>query len=267
MATGSVDGSPSPTVLDKLNLTWLLRLFRSTIGQKFIMGLTGLGLCGFLVVHLAGNMLLYSGKGAFDEYAHKLHSQEWLPLAEAGLFLLFLLHIYLAFVTSAENRRARQHGYALKESKRTDRVLSPAPSSWMFVSGAVVLCFLILHITDMKLGLRKDIAYSPGEHEAFLNTFAVLSNPFSQVVYIAGTIVLGFHLSHGFSSAFNSLGLVHPKYSPFIKVFGIVFAVVIAAGFCSLPIIVPRSPALMKQWTDARATLESTTAPPEAAVP
>lgn len=259
MATGTVDKQPS--LLKRLNLTWLLRLLSSSIGRKVVMAITGLGLSLFLVAHLAGNLNLYGGQAKFDGYAHKLHEQEWLPLAEAALFLAFIVHIYLAFVTTAENRRARLQAYAVKESKVPDRNITFTPSSWMFISGAGVLGFLILHIIDMKLGLRTDIAYSAREGDSFQNTFAVLSNPLSQAVYIIGTIFLGFHLSHGVSSAFQSLGLNHPKYTPVIKVGGVVFAIVIAAGFCSLPIIVPRTPALIEQWQAGQAAATS----PEAA--
>ncbi|OYW14730.1 MAG: hypothetical protein B7Z55_15485, partial [Planctomycetales bacterium 12-60-4] len=189
-----------------------------------------------------------------DGYAHKLHEQEWLPIAEAGLFGLFLLHIYLAFVTTWENRRARMQSYLVTQSKRDDNTFpagAPA-SSWMFVSGALVLGFLILHIIDMKLQLRGDVAYAADEHEAFANTIAVLSNPISRIVYALGTVVLGFHLSHGISSAFQTLGLNHPKYTPLVKFGGWLFALVIAAGFCSLPVVVP----MLSQPADAAPAVE-----------
>lgn len=251
MATGSVESKPS--LLQKLNLTWVLRLLTSSIGRKLVMGATGLGLCGFLVVHLAGNLFIYKGQAAYDGYAHALHEQEWLPLAEAGLFALFLLHIYLAFVTTWENRRARSHSYKVKESKRQDRVLAApigSPSNWMFLSGAVILGFLILHIVDMKLHLRSDVPHFE-EHHAFANAVAVLSDPISRVVYCIGTLFLGFHLSHGFSSAFQSLGLTHPKYTPTIKVAGVIFAIVISAGFFALPVLVP---VVVKQVQPAEAS-------------
>lgn len=243
MATTTVE--PKPSVVQKYNLRWLLRLLTSSIGRKVVMGLTGLLLCGFLVVHLAGNLLIYSGRAAYDGYAHKLHEQEWLPLAEAALFALFAAHIYLAVVTTRENRRARAVGYAVKESKIPGKILPVPTSNWMFLSGAVVLGFLCLHIVDMKLQARSHIHYeglSP-----FQIAVAVLSDPLSQAVYIAGTIFLGFHLSHGFASAFQSLGLRHPKYTPVIKAFGLVFAVVIAAGFCSLPILVRMMPGVVAE--------------------
>lgn len=229
---------PKVSWLQKLNLGWLLRLLSSSIGRKFVMGLTGLGLCGFLVVHLAGNLFLYAGAEQFNGYAHKLHEQEWLPLAEAGLFLLFIAHIYLAFVTTVENKAARKIPYGKKESKIAGKTFSIPPSNWMFVSGAVILGFLLLHIVDMKLGLRPDVKYLD-EHDLsapFANTTSILKTPLSAAVYVIGTIFLGFHLSHGFSSAFQSLGLNHPKYTPLIKIIGVIFAIVIAAGFCSLPI-------------------------------
>jgi succinate dehydrogenase / fumarate reductase, cytochrome b subunit len=235
---------PKGSLIDKLSLRWVLRLLSSSIGRKFVMGITGLGLCGFLVVHLAGNLFLYQGADKFNDYAHKLHEQEWLPLAEAGLFFLFLAHIYLAFVTTADNKAARKTSYGKKESKISGQVVNTLfgpPSSWMFLSGAVILGFLILHIIDMKLTMHPGVAYLE-EHDAaapYANTTAILQNPISRIVYMIGTIFLGFHLSHGFSSAFQSLGLNHPKYTPLIKLLGIIFAIVIAAGFFSLPLLVP----------------------------
>lgn len=225
---------PKPTLVEKLNLRWLQRLLTSSIGRKFVMGLTGLGLCGFLVIHLAGNLLLYAGPDRYDRYAHTLHEQEWLPLAEAGLFALFVLHIYLAFVTASENRRARQVGYALKQSKRSDLIWQRPAHDWMFLSGAIVLGFLILHLVDMKFEARPDVDYAGKGPYAI--AVSVLRNPYSAAVYLLGTAILGFHLAHGFSSAFQSLGLSHPKYTPLIKTFGYVFAVVIGVGFFSLPL-------------------------------
>ncbi|MDZ4686451.1 MAG: succinate dehydrogenase cytochrome b subunit [Planctomycetaceae bacterium] len=242
----STTAEPKPSVVDRLNLKWAARLLNSSIGRKAVMAATGLMLCGFLVAHLAGNLKLFNGRTAFDDYAHWLHDQEFLPLAELGLFVLFVLHIYLAVATTIENSRARRQAYALKESKRRDGVLYTW--NWMFISGSVVLGFLILHIIDMKFAWRPDLTYLD-EREAFRNTILVLSSPLSRGVYMVGTIFLGFHLAHGFSSAFQSLGLSHPKYTPLIKVIGILFAIVIAAGFFSLPLAVPSMPGIVEQAT------------------
>lgn len=243
---GTATAEPKGSLLEKLNLVWAHRLIASSIGRKFVMGVTGLLLCGFLVGHLAGNLLLFSGEHAFNKYAAFLHSMELLPLIELGLLLLFLAHIYLAFVTTLENREARKIAYAKQESKIPDRSLAFPPSTWMFLSGAVVLGFVLLHLADLRMEVRPDINYAkfvePGEDESsnkYQVVLMVLSNPLSRVIYIIGSVFLGFHLSHGFSSAFQSLGLNHPKYTPLIKAVGIVFAIVIGAGFASLPILVP----------------------------
>ena len=227
-------------LLDRLGLGWFFRLLSSSIGQKFVMGLTGLLLCGFLVAHLAGNLLLFAGAKAFNEYAHKLHEQwELLAIAETGLLVLFLAHIYLAVSTTIGNFKARKDSYVLKQSKVPNRIIGA--NSWMFASGAVVLGFVILHLIDLRLGMRSSINYLPeSDPDApFRNTIAALSDPISRVVYFVGVIILGVHLSHGFSSAFQSLGLNHPKYTPLIKILGKVFAVVIAVGFASIVVFVP----------------------------
>jgi succinate dehydrogenase / fumarate reductase, cytochrome b subunit len=253
---GNSTGEPKSSVVETLNLKWVLRLLNSSIGRKSVMGLTGLLLCGFLVAHLAGNLLLFSGQKAFNHYAHMLHEQEWLPLAEAGLLVLFVAHIYLAFATAKDNTAARSVEYAVKQSKIPGKTLNiPAPSNWMFASGAVVLGFLILHLIDLRLGLRPDVTQF-GEAEAYRNTIEVLSNPYSRLIYGIGVIFLGFHLSHGFAAAFQSLGLTHPKYTPAIKLFGKIFAIAIAAGFFLIVVFVP----MRKDVIEARK------APPPAAV-
>ena len=238
----SATARPKAGLIDCLGLRWFFRLLSSSIGQKFVMAITGLMLCGFLVVHLEGNLLLFVSAEKYNAYAHFLHSQEeLLMVAETGLFLLFLAHLYLAFATAWGNNSARIDQYAIKQSKQPRGVLSTNPSAWMFGSGAVILGFVILHLIDMKFAARPDVAYL-SEHDAnapYANALAVLSNPISRVAYTLGVIVLGFHLSHGVSSAFQSLGLNHPKYTPLIKWLGRLFAIAITVGFASLPILVP----------------------------
>ncbi len=227
-------------LIDQVGLRWFFRLLSSSIGQKFVMGVTGLLLCGFLVAHLAGNLLLFAGAKPFNEYAHALHAQwELLAVAEAGLLLLFVAHVYLAVATSIGNNQARTGQYVMKQTKVPGRIIGA--NSWMFASGAVVLAFVILHLIDLRFGLRGDVKYlAESDPEApFKNTVAVLNNPISRLVYFIGVVVLGAHLSHGFASAFQSIGLNHPKYMPLIKLIGKIFAVVIAVGFASIVVIVP----------------------------
>lgn len=238
METGSA--RPKAGLIERLGLRWFLVLLSSSIGQKFVMGITGLLLCGFLIAHLAGNLLMFAGEKWFNDYAHKLHEQwEFLIIAETGLFILFVAHIYLAFATSFGNAKAREEQYAVKQTKVPGRVIGA--NTWMFASGAVVLGFVLLHLTDLRLA-ADGINLRGFKYESdnpFANTLMVLKNPISRAVYVVGAIILGIHLSHGFSSAFQSLGLNHPKYMPLIKVLGKVFAVVIAVGFASIALFAP----------------------------
>lgn len=238
MDTGSA--RPTAGLIDLVGLRWFFRLLSSSIGQKFVMGITGLLLCGFLAAHLAGNLLLFAGKDLFNEYAKKLHEQwELLIVAETGLLVLFLAHVYLAFATTICNARARDEQYAVKQPKVPGRIVGA--NTWMFASGAVILGFVLLHLVDLRLGMEginlRGLDYK--NKTPFDATVMVLSNPVSRVVYTIAAIILGIHLSHGFSSAFQSLGLNHPKYMPLIQLVGWIFSIVIAVGFASLAILVP----------------------------
>jgi succinate dehydrogenase / fumarate reductase cytochrome b subunit len=204
------------------------------------MGITGLLLCGFLVTHLAGNMLMNVSPTANNNYAHALHGQEWLVvIAEIGLLILFLLHLWLAFDLTRMNRQARQVSYEQKKTKEGAELAPARADTWMLISGMVVLGFLIVHLADFHFEASPDIAYKTesGEHkEPFDKAIAVLKNPIRAVVYVAGTIFLAFHLSHGFSSAFRSLGISHPKYNQLIRNLGYLFAVIFGLGFATFPI-------------------------------
>lgn len=219
---------------------WGIRFIASTVGQKILMGITGLGLCGFLVAHLSGNLLMYhdplfkDGGKHYNEYAHFLHSSELLPLAEAGLFGMIVLHLILAVTTARANTNARgSQGYAEKQTKQKLGMLFFAPHNVMVLTGIIVFGFLCVHLSDMKFELRNQV---PAGTEPFKHAVHVLKDDFSAVVYVVGSLVLGVHLAHGFQSAFRSIGFAHPKYSPFLGKLSIVFAIVIAIGFASLPI-------------------------------
>ena len=200
------------------------------------MAITGLLLCGFLVVHLAGNLLLFAGAEAYNAYAHKLHDNEQLlHVAETGLAAIFFTHLYLAFSLSAGNRIARSRGYAESQSKRDDLITTGKlgrPDTWMLVSGIAVLAYMILHLADFTLELR-DRSHYEGL-EPFDKAVSLLQDPITMVGYLVGFAFLFAHLSHGFSSAFQSLGLNHPKYNVAIKWFGLAFAAALALGNMSL---------------------------------
>ena len=137
-------------------MSWLVKTFASPIGQKVLTALTGLGLVGFLVMHLLGNLNLYRGEEAINEYAHLLHAIPGFPLIEAGLVLCFLAHIALVFNLTRLNRAARGQDYSVKASKQRGTLGRALVSTYMGVSGLVVLIFVIVHVADMRMA-REEI--------------------------------------------------------------------------------------------------------------
>lgn len=216
-----------------------LKALSTSVGRKIVMAITGLLLVGFLISHLAGNLLLLQpaddkGEFAYDHYAHWLHDQMWLPIAETGLFVLFAAHIYLAVVTTRANREARKADYLQKKLKYEDRA-PVAGDGWMFISGAIVLGFILLHLADFKMELRPDVTYDGLEPRE--KAVAVLQTPLSIGVYVVGTIFLWFHLAHGIASAFQTLGLRSTKTAEAIRWGSNLLAAALALGFMSLPLL------------------------------
>jgi succinate dehydrogenase / fumarate reductase, cytochrome b subunit len=210
-------------------------MLSSSVGKKFVMGVTGLLLCLFLVVHLAGNLLMYAGPEVYNRYAHTLHSQgALLKIVEVILYILFLAHILLAFYTTQQNRDARGQQYLIKRSKLDVAPHTTSwpmhPEAWMFTSGAIVLLFLIVHLSDFAWEIR--LTGPPGE-EPFHKAIRILQNNVTGVIYLVGVVILAIHLWHGFASAFQSLGITHPRYAAIIKWCGVLFAVVMGLGFVS----------------------------------
>lgn len=206
----------------------LLRsLVKSSIGKKLVVGLTGFCLCGFLMVHLGGNLLLYKGGDgtAFNHYAEALASNPLVIPAELILAALFISHIGMAIKITLENRKARPDKYAmhLSEGGRT------LASRTMIYSGLIVLAFLILHLIQFRFdgAARADLYTAVGSKLSFI--------PMT-VFYLVAVVVLGTHVSHGLQSAFRTLGLVHPRYTPIVIRLSQAFGAVVAIGFGSMPI-------------------------------
>ena len=171
-------------------MSWLIKALSTSVGRKFVMAITGLLLCGFLVAHLAGNLLLYVGAQEYNDYAHALHKQAGLlVVAEIGLFSLFIAHIVIALQVSAENRLARKVGYAMKQSKQVGRNSEEMwrPDSWMLFTGIGVLGFLVLHMIDFKFGtelqIRDQALYFNGtvEKTPYDKAAALLSTPLTMI--------------------------------------------------------------------------------------
>ncbi len=207
---------------------------QSSIIKKQIMGVTGLLLCGFALMHLAGNLLLMVSPELFNKYAHALITNPFIYPMEAGLALLFLTHIGLSIKLSIENFRARPVPYVCK--KPTDRG-STFASRTMPITGFLIFIFLIFHIMDIKFG-NSDIAMYNGVEMKNLHKLVVeyFQSPLNVAKYLVIMLAFGIHTSHGFWSAFQSLGINHPKYNCLIKIIGKTYAVLVAIGFSVLPV-------------------------------
>ena len=198
-------------------------LLSSPIGKKLGMAVTGLIWYGFLMGHMAGNLLLVKNDGgqAFDAYAEFLINHPLLIPAELFLVATFLLHIYLAISVTLENRRARPIGYQVSHASG-GRSLA---SSSMIYTGLFTLVFLVLHLITFKYGERVDGSLYKLVDQTFDQTGYM-------VWYIIAMLVLGFHLWHAFQSAFQTLSLRSTK----IRNIGLALCLFIAAGFGLLPI-------------------------------
>lgn len=218
-------------------MSWLSDTLTSTIGRKLVMSLTGLFLIIFLVVHLAGNFQLLADDGgeAFNEYAEFMTSNPIIKFLSYGLYAFILLHIIMSIALVMKNKKARPVGY--------EKVKGSANSSFssrnMGILGFIILVFLVIHMRsfwfEMKFGTM------PVDEFGNKDLYLIVKEAFSQWWYVALYVVcmvgLAFHLSHGFSSAFQTLGVNHSKYTPFIKKLGIVYAILIPAAFASIPLI------------------------------
>lgn len=212
-----------------------LSLF-STITSKILIALTGLSLIGFLCVHLIGNLLLYFGPAKFNAYSHVLISNPLVIPAEIGLVAIFLLHILEASMMWFSDRSARPVAYQNK--RRAGGVSRKSlASSTMIWTGSTTLVFLIVHVGTMKYGpWYTTLIHGVDGRDLDRLVREIFRNPLWVGFYSACMVVVGFHLWHGFSSAFESLGLDHPNLTPKVLKAGKVLAIILGGGFLSLPL-------------------------------
>ena len=211
-------------------------LFSSSLGRKYLMALTGLFLCSFLLIHLIGNVALFTDPVQFNEYTRFMSSNPLIRVMEIVLVVGFLAHIIDAVLLTKANKAAQPVKYAMDKKK----------STWysrnMGLTGTIILAFLILHLQSFWYGYKfGDVAMAIDSNgDAIKDMYTMVLTAFSQLwysaIYVVAMILLGTHLNHGFQSAFQSMGLRHKKYTPAIKKAGTAFAVIMTLGFISFPI-------------------------------
>jgi succinate dehydrogenase / fumarate reductase cytochrome b subunit len=210
------------------------RLFSSSVGTKLLIGLTGLAMFAYLVLHLAGNALIFAGPEVFNEYSHTLISNPLILPIEVGLLLIFLLHVYKAVTNYVANAAARPARYAMKKyAGHTSR--KSVASSTMIWTGLVIFLFVLVHVKQFKYGAWYQVNNSDVRDLARLE-FEVFAQPVWVVFYVIATLLVGLHLRHGISSGFQSLGMDHPVYTRRLTMWGVVLAVIIGGGLAVIPI-------------------------------
>jgi succinate dehydrogenase / fumarate reductase cytochrome b subunit len=209
-------------------MNWLKQTLWSSIGKKLMMAITGLAFCAFLAGHLAGNLTIYGGKEAFNSYADHLHSLgPLITIAELGLAVFAVIHILTGFTLFYQNTRARGGRYAV--SKRAGgRTIG---SATMPYTGVLLLVFIVMHLDNFHFVDKSETTIANIVAQTF-------DNPLWVVVYVLAMIAAAVHVSHGFWSAWQTIGANHSKYMPIIMILSIIFSLIVGLGFGLLPIFV-----------------------------
>jgi succinate dehydrogenase / fumarate reductase, cytochrome b subunit len=207
------------------------RFYRTTIGKKIVMAVTGVILGGFVLVHMAGNLQIFGGAVMINHYGELLRtSMELLWGARLVLFLALVLHVRAALQLYALKAAARPVAYQV-----TAHRASTIASRFMIWSGYALFAFIVYHILHFTTGTaHPDFV----EGDVFHNVTTAFRNPAIAGIYVVAMVLLYLHLSHGLFSLTQSLGLSHPRYSARAKGLAAVLAIVIAAGFAAVPIAV-----------------------------
>ena len=222
----------------------LTNLFQSSLGKKFIMAVTGLGLFLFVIGHMVGNLQIFLGAELLNSYGHFLQSSpEILWPARIGLLAMVGLHIWAAITLRSLNNAARPVAY--------DGAPVPTATTYasrtMVMSGLIIFCFIVYHLlhftvmvdslnlTGKSFATLKD---ARGYHDVYALVVLGFSKPLVSGFYILGMALLCLHLSHGVQALFQSLGLRNPAYAPLTRKFAKAMALVIFIGNSSIPLSV-----------------------------
>jgi succinate dehydrogenase / fumarate reductase cytochrome b subunit len=203
-------------------------VFSTSVGTKIVIGITGIALVLYLLIHIAGNLLVFFGPAVFNKYAYTLEGNPLLPIIEIGLLIVFLIHIYRTVRMFLGNQSTRPVGYAQKKKAgRPSR--KTFASSTMILSGLWLFAFLIVHVKAFRYGVEHE--WPAGGRDLYRLEMENFTNPLMVGFYVISMLVVGSHLWHGVSSAFQSLGLDQPAWTRFILPAGKAVAVLVAGGF------------------------------------
>jgi len=211
-----------------------MKFLNSSIGKKLMMAVTGSFLLIFLVIHLIGNITLFFGAGAFNGYVSALDVvKPLIRVIEVVLLTAFILHIFTGVKLWLENKRARGVNYKVNSSSENSDLYSRT----MFLSGSIVFIFLVSHLGTFfwRFNVHDPMGFA-NVHQYFDIVVYFFGIWWYVLLYVTAMVLLGFHLNHGFQSAFQTFGWNHKKYFPLIQKIGTIYAIFMAIGFASMPI-------------------------------
>jgi succinate dehydrogenase / fumarate reductase, cytochrome b subunit len=213
------------------------RVFTSSVGTKLLIGLTGLALFAYLILHLAGNALIFLGQDTFNEYSHSLISNPLIVPIEIGLLLIFILHVYKTTTMWVANQAARPVRYQ-KRARAGHTSRKSLASTTMIVSGAIMLFFILVHVKQFKYGAYYASASNAAVRDLYRTEVDVFHQPPWVAFYVICTALVALHLRHGISSGLQSIGFDHPLYTRRLVTWGIVGAIVVGGGLAVIPLLV-----------------------------
>ncbi|MCC7194031.1 MAG: succinate dehydrogenase cytochrome b subunit [Gemmatimonadaceae bacterium] len=220
----------------------LVRLFADTIGRKSVVAVTGGLIILFLLGHLAGNLLIFRGQDAINEYAHRLKSNPIYPLLwveRVGMLGVFLLHVIGTITLTRRNRAVRPVRYEMWVPSR-----STVAGRYMALSGLVILAFVVFHLLHFTLGVvdhsntSLDLLDSAGRRDVYSALVGSFHNPWIVLSYIVAIGLLGMHLRHGISSAFQTIGVHTANDSRIVKTVMLAIVGFLVIGNWAIPLMV-----------------------------
>jgi succinate dehydrogenase / fumarate reductase cytochrome b subunit len=206
---------------------------KTSIGKKIVMGITGLFLTTFLIIHVSINACIYFNDGGktFNAAADFMSHNPVIRILEIGLLAGLLIHMIQALKLTMENKKARPIAYA--------KIDGAANSKWysrsMGVLGSLLLIFFVVHFANFWFPTKVAV-FTHHEHNSFESMKVVFDQWYFVAIYLVGVGALCYHLLHGIQSAFQTLGINHKNYTPAIKSFGVWFSIIVSLLFASMPI-------------------------------
>lgn len=211
---------------------WFSKTLNSSIGLKLMMALSGLAMVGFLIGHLSGNLLVFAGPDALNSYAEGLRNfPALLNAARIGLVFMVFLHIFTAIKLTAKNKAANPVKYHSSHANSAS-----AASRSMAGTGFIILFFIIYHLAHYTWRLTHTEFQQLGPFDAYTMLVESFKSLPLALLYVISVSLIGLHLSHGISSACQTLGINHKKYTPFIKKGGAALSIALVLGFASIPV-------------------------------